>query len=394
MHATLAPLSAPPVVLRPMSTPTFRSTWAEIDLAAIRHNVAAVRLHVGAGRQVMAVVKANGYGHGMAQVAAAALQAGATWLAVATTDEALELRETEGLQQVPLLVMAPTTESEIDALQEANASVAIGSLPLLRAHIAAARRRGRPARLHVQFDTGLGRDGFRFDDAGVLEEVAAAPQCLEGLFCHFAVADGLDDEDYRHTHLQQTRFDALVARARGAGLRFLAHSANSGAVLRHPHTWGDLVRPGMMLYGVDPAGTSHPPVPIRPALTLKSCVAAIRTVEAGDTISYGRTWAAPTARRIGVVPTGYGDGFPRLFSNRGEVLVRGRRAPIRGRVCMDQFMIDLDAIPEAEVGDEVVIYGAQGRDRLTLEEVAAHVGTIPYELACALSPRTPRVYRP
>ncbi|MBI1291596.1 alanine racemase [bacterium] len=371
-----------------MSLP-YRRSFVEIDLSAIAHNVRVIAEAMSPAG-VIAVVKADAYGHGATAVARAAMKAGAWGLAVATTDEGLALRALPEFRDVRIIVLAPTLADEAAALQGAHLDVIVGNLPLLQHHLALARDRREPARLHIQMDTGIGRDGFRFDDLSWLEAFAPGDPSFAGLMAHFSCSDGLSESDSQFTHLQQERFEEIRRTVVAAGHRPLIHTANSGAILRHRWVAGDLVRPGMMLYGVDPAGTLDPPLPLRPVLTLKSRLGAVRWVKAGDSVSYGRTWTAQRDTLIGVVPLGYGDGFPRLFSSKGMVLVHGRRVPIRGRVCMDQFMVDLSEVPDARDGDEVVVYGRQGDERLSLEEMAAIAGTIPYELTCFLTARVPR----
>jgi alanine racemase len=369
-----------------------RQSYVEVDLEALRSNIRLIAQTVAPSR-IYATVKADAYGHGMIPCARAAMEAGAWGLAVATSDEGLELRETAGLSEAPILVMAPTLADEAEDLQFANLSIAIGSRRLLAHHLEVARSIGRPARLHIQIDTGIGRDGFRFDDYSYLQEFDVADQSFEGLFTHFSMADGLEEEAIRFTDLQQRRFEAVRAEAHLLGHHPICHLSNSGGVLRHRTSWADAVRPGLMIYGIDPAGTTETPLPLKPVLQLKSRLAAVRELQPGDSVSYGRTWTASRVTRIGIVTVGYGDGLPRSLSNIGTVLVRGLHAPIRGRICMDQLMIDLTSIPEAIEGDEVVIYGAQGNERIWLEEVAQLANTIPYELCCMLGKRVPRIHR-
>ena len=372
-------------------SPETRS-FAQVDLSAVRHNIEVVRRFVGPRRTIMAVVKANAYGHGMVPVARAALAAGAGALGVATADEALELRETEGFSGVPILVMAPSLGADAERLQAAGIAVAVGEAGLLDAHHRLAERRGLPAKLHVQVDTGIGRDGFRFDDLSWIDAASRQQLSLQGLFMHFAVADGTSGAENEFTNLQLSRFEAVIAKAAAAGLRPILHAANSGAILRHPGTHFDMVRPGIMMYGAEPADEPELCPDLRPVIALKSVIGSIRNMEPGDTVSYGRLYTVPDRRRIGVIPIGYGDGYPRQFSNRFSVLIRGRRAPIRGRVCMDQIMVDLAEIPDARIGDEVVLYGTQQGEQIRLEEAARVAGTISYELTCILTPRVPRLY--
>ncbi|CAN5339716.1 alanine racemase [soil metagenome] len=373
------------------TAPFHRPSWAEVSYSAIRHNLAYIREKIGPKPTIMAVVKSNAYGHGDVEIARVSLEAGATSLGVATTDEALKLRHNSEFANTQILVMAPTTEEEIATLQDNRIDVAIGSVELLRKHLAYAARTGRKARLHPQVDTGIGRDGFRHGDFTFLSEFAGVEESLQGIFTHFAVSDEGASDHVAFTHLQQQRFESAVAAARKINPRLIAHSSNSGAIIAHPETYGDMVRPGIMLYGADPTpGIASGS--LRQVIALKSRIAVIKEMEAGDTVSYGRLYEIPSRRRIGIIPIGYGDGYPRSLSQKGSVLVHGKRAPIRGRVCMDQIMVDLHDIPTAQEGDEVVLYGAQGADRISLEEAAALAGTIPYELTCQLTARIPRVY--
>lgn len=368
-----------------------RPTIAIVDLEAVRENIRLVRRRVGENRRIMAVVKSDGYGHGMLPVARAARQTGAQVIGVATADEAFCLRALPEFAEFPMMVVGPTLGSEARAIQEANLSVSVGENSLLRDHLREAKRLNKPAKIHIQTDTGITRDGYRFDKNAYLEEVAGNEAHIEGLWTHFAVSDSLSDEDMAFTDLQCDRFDGVVEVCRKAGLNLTVHAANSGAVLRHPRAHYDMVRPGLMIYGMEPSGDETQTPELRQALTLKSRLAVVKEVEPGDTISYGRLYRVPNRRRIGIIPAGYGDGYMVAFSTKGSVLVRGKRAPIRGRVCMDQFMVDLDEIPEAQIGDEVVIYGSQGSERICIEEAARVAGTIPYELTCSLTMRVPRI---
>jgi len=380
-------------MIETLGRPSHRPSWAEVDLQAVRENVRLVRRRVGPKPEIMTVVKAQGYGHGMLPVARAMLEGGAQSLAIATADEGLCLRETEGFEKLSLLIMGPTLPDEAEAIQKADLAFSVGGNELLREHLKVARRRDKPARIHIQVDSGIGRDGYRFDDLSFLEELRGQEENVEALWTHFAVADSTAPEDIEFTNLQCDRFEAVARKCREAGLNFRLHAANSGAVLRHPRAHYDLVRPGLMIYGMEPSGEESLTPELRQAMTLKSALSAVKYLEKGDTISYARWYEVPDRRRIGVVPVGYGDGYMVAVSNKIDVLVRGKRVPVRGRVCMDQFMVDLSEVPEARLGDEVVIYGYQGGERLPIEEAARIGGTIPYEITCSLTPRIPRVYR-
>ena len=367
----------------------YRPTIATISLEAVRHNVHAIQEKVG-NSMVMAVVKANGYGHGMLEVARASLEAGAQWLGIATVDEALALREA-GLS-APILILGPTFPDTAEICVANDISVAVGTFDLARALGRAALKLRKKARVHIKVDTGMGRFGFWWKDLiPVLSELKKLRGIhLEGTFTHFAVSDIADPSYTRWQNSNFRRFLEATARAK---VRFdIIHAANSGAILQHPDAYYDMVRAGVMLYGMLPDPATRPTVPIEPVMTLTTKLVEIRHHPKGRFISYGRTWQTPRKSRIGTLPIGYGDGFSRKFSNRGEVVIRGRRAPIVGRVCMDQTLVDVTHIPEAEVGDDVLLWGKMGENILKVEEVAQWMETITYEVTCALGPRVPRMY--
>lgn len=380
-----------------------RPTRAVIDLAAWRHNVAWLRRRIGPARGLIGVVKADAYGHGMlalARLMAAPVdRGGADMLAVATPDEGLALRETAGFESARILVMGPTLADDAEALQDAGLDVAVGNDATLDAHLAAARRRGVPARLHVKIDTGMGRYGLAAARRDWIESFrGAAGASLAGLMTHFSVSDELDPDAVAYTRDQLARFLEIDAAVRSIGLRPLRHAANSGAVLFHPEAWLDAIRPGVILHGLhpDPEGTF--PVDergesLRPVMTLASRIASLHDHAAGDAISYGRRYRMPRDGRVALVPVGYGDGYPRRLGGVFHALVRGRRVPVVGRVCMDQTLLDVTELgDDVAIGDEVILWGGSGDARLPMEEVARAAGTITYELGCQLVRRVPRVY--
>ncbi|MDK2972715.1 MAG: alanine racemase [Candidatus Sumerlaeota bacterium] len=366
-----------------------RPTRAFVDLAAWRHNLAFVRQKVGERSAIMAVVKANGYGHGMTAFAREALRWGVQALAVATVDEAVGLRETEGFDKCPILLLGPSFPEDAEALQRAQISVAAGTLPLLRQHLSIARRLEQPARLHLKIDTGMGRYGFQPEQLTFLDLFASRPENLEGLMTHFAVSDSTAREHVEYTEWQCERFERVVERVRAARLAPIVHAANSGAVLHHPRAHYQMVRPGMMLYGANPE-PAEGQLPLRQVMTLATKVVAIYHHEAGDSISYARAYTMPREGRIAILPIGYGDGFPRSMGNRAHVLINGHRVPVVGRVCMDQTLVDVTDFGDIQVGDDAVLYGSQGGERVSLEEAATCAGTIPYEITCQLGRRVPR----
>lgn len=367
-----------------------RPTRAVVDLGALRRNLDFVRRTVGPRVGVMAVVKADGYGHGMIPIAREAVRWGVQAIAVATVDEALDLRETRGFEDVPILLAGPSFPADAAVLQKAGVSVAIGTVAALRHHLDVGRRLGAPPQLHLKIDTGMGRFGFAPRDIDFLDLLRRTPDALEGVLTHFSCADGLDGESRAYTEMQRERFESVAHRIHGLGLRPVYHAANSGGVLNHPGAHYELVRPGVILYGASPDPALNVPG-LSQVLTLKTRVVSLHDQPRGAAISYGRRYTMPRDGRVAILPIGYGDGVPRSLGDAGgEVLIRGRRAPIAGRVCMDQTLVDVTGIPGVQLGDEAVLYGEQGAERISLEEVARRAGTIPYEISCRLGLRVPR----
>ncbi len=363
---------------------------ALIDLDAVTHNVSAIREHIGPGVAMMAVVKANAYGHGALPVARTALAAGAAWLAVARVDEGVQLRQA-GLQ-APILVMGYAAPAEAGAIVRYGLTAAIYTSESAAALSAQAQAAGRVMPVHLKIDSGMGRAGLLPAEAAAFAEaLRGLPGLdLEGAFTHFAAADSADPA---FTRRQLAVFEDVLAALRGAGHAIrLRHAANSAAALELPAAHLDAVRVGIALYGLRPSLEVPPAVALRPALSLITRIARLRTLPAGASIGYGRSYVARAPIAAALTPLGYGDGYPRALSNAGEMLVRGQRARVVGRVSMDQTVLDVTRIPGAAEGDEVVVIGAQGDDRLTAEEVAAAAGTINYEIVTGLMPRLPRVY--
>jgi alanine racemase len=364
--------------------------WATIDLDAVAHNVAAITQHVGERVIVMAVVKANAYGHGAEPVARAALESGATWLAVNRLDEGVALRQA-GID-APILVMGYTLAAGASKAVAHDLRLTVTSTALAEALSTAAIHEGKSVPIHVKIDTGMGRFGLMPTE--VLNFVRYVCRLsglkLEGAFTHCAVADSADKN---YTRQQYAVFLEVMAGLEKEGLRVpIQHIANSAATFDVPEMHLDAVRCGIAVYGLHPSSQVKPALPLRPALELKSRVGRVCTLSAGSGISYGHTFVTDRPTLVGLVPVGYGDGYLRLNSNRGAVLIRGQRAPIRGRVCMDQFVVEISDIPAVRPDDEVVLIGRQGDDVLSAEEVAAWGETINYEVVTQLMPRVPRVY--
>ncbi|HUP27396.1 MAG TPA: alanine racemase [Chloroflexia bacterium] len=378
--------------VEPAGRISLRPVQAEIDLDAVADNLSALKSLV-APSAVMAVVKANGYGLGATQVAGAALSAGAGMLGVACTDEGVALRR-DGIE-APILVMGFVPPEEAYLAVENKLAVTLHRTATAYALNEAAERLGLPGRamnVHIKVDTGLGRYGCLPEEfANLASRVAALPHLhLQGLMTHFAEADA---PDLSFSHHQLQVFENVRREAVHLGLEFdYVHAANTAAALALPESRFDMVRSGLLLGGNLPATHLRDFISLRPAFTLMSRVARVFRAEQGQTVGYGRTWTATMPSLIGLVPLGYADGYPRSLSNRGEVLVRGLRCHVAGRVSMDQISVDLTNVPNVSEGDEVVLIGRQGDNEITIDEVAGWAGTISYEILCGISRRVPRGY--
>lgn len=375
--------------------PYCRDTWVEVNLDAIGANVRAFRAHIPKQTGIMAVVKADGYGHGSVQVAREAIAAGASSLGVAMLDEAIVLRKA-GITE-PVLVLGYTP---LDSVERAHA----WDVELTAYHADWIREAnqlllqngsvGKPLGIHLKTDTGMGRIGVRTiaELLAVTEALTASERLAwTGIFTHFACAD---EPDTRHVNAQHDRFQVMLAALREKGYRLPAvHCCNSAAAIVFPE-WGyDTIRLGISLYGLYPSPyvKERQDIQLVPALSLKTRIAHVKTADEPFTVSYGATYTAQAGEQVATLPIGYADGFSRAFSNRGIALHNGLRASIVGRVCMDQTMIRIDQ-GDARVGDEVVLYGKQGSEEFSLDEAAAMLGTINYEVPCMLNARVPRIY--
>ena len=366
-------------------------TWTEIDLSNLEHNYRALRAMLPQGCRFLGVVKADAYGHGAVQVARRLETLGAEYLAVACLDEALELRQA-GIT-TPILILGYTPVERADSLLEGGITQTVYDVDMAKALSDAAVAAGKTLKIHVKADTGMSRLGWLCGEADQSAAVEAIAQVYalpgleaEGIYTHFANADG--DEDY--TMLQFTRFLDLLEALKDRGITFaIRHCAASAAALKFPCTHLDMVRPGIALYGhyPDPSCEGLDGPGLRPVMTLKTRVASVKTVPAGTPVSYGCTYVLDRETKLAALTIGYADGLPRLCSDRLEVLVKGSRAPIVGRICMDMCMADVTGLDVAP-GDEVEVFG----EHLPIEDVAALAGTIQYELLCAVSPRVHRAY--
>ncbi len=376
-----------------------RPSWVDIDLHAIENNARRLKALVGRDVELMAMVKANAYGHGAVECSRAAARGGATWLGIYSVGEGLELRAA-GIT-TPVLVVGPTPEGWVREAFQNDLTLTAGSMRSARALAHAARGATRPGRVHVEIDTGMTRLGVGGGEAVALvrELREGGAVEVEGIYTHFAVADDPNargitgwGQEYTRRQFEMFRRVAKELDLAGLGVRY-CHAANSPAALNYHEARLNLVRSGILMYGLDPSSQVPRPDGFEPVLSFKTRLALVRRAPRGTFVSYGCTFETSRDSRIGVIMTGYADGLRRAPRSYGEVLVRGKRAPIIGRICMDQAMVDLTDIPEAQAGDEVVLIGNQGRENISAEEVAEKTGTNNYEIVTTISARVPRVYK-
>lgn len=364
-----------------------RNVWAEVDLSAIAHNVQVTRKVLKPGTKICAVVKADAYGHGAVPVATAALAAGVNYLAVSMTQEALELREA-GIM-APILILGTMTEEHEKALVDYNITQTVYDLAVAQELSAAALQENKVAKVHLAVDTGMNRIGCRPEEAADLAEaISKLPHVeLEGMFSHFVSADEMDKS---FAESQYRKFMEADRAIKDRGIQIpLVHIDNSAGITEMKHTECDMVRQGITLYGLWPSDDVERCLDLKPALSLKAEVVFVKDVPAGEKIGYGCTYETKAPMKVATIPLGYADGYSRALSNRGYITIRGYKAPVVGRICMDQFMVDVTNVPGVHKGDEAVIFGPGG---VSLDQLAKWVGTIPYELMCLLSTRVPRKY--
>lgn len=366
-----------------------RPAWAEINLDNLTANVKAV-VKKAAPAEVMAVVKANAYGHGAVQVAKVALENGARWLGVGLVEEAQELRRA-GIA-APIHIMSTPFPEQAEAVVKGGFSCGLADMEVAEALSAAGRRFGRTARVQIKIDTGMGRLGVLPQEVLPFVQKVRDLNNVEviGIYTHFASAD---EKDKGYTDNQYRIFKDSVNLLRENGITFSwIHASNSAAVLDSPEFGENLVRPGVILYGLYPSSEVGRDLELKPVMSLKARLSFVKRVPAGSSISYGRTYVTEEETTIAGVPLGYADGWSRVLSGSSEVLLAGRRVPVIGRICMDQFMVRVPDDIEANIGDEVVLFGSQGDATIAVEEVAEGMGTINYEIVCMVGPRVPRVY--
>jgi len=367
-----------------------RPTRVEIDLDSIAYNIHQIRKKVGNKTKTMAVMKANAYGHGAVEVAKVAIDAGAQWLAVALVEEGIQLREA-GIQS-PILILGSTPPDQVHEVIKYNLSQTVCSRELIETLSNEAQSWNQTAKVHIKVDTGLGRLGI------FPEEVAAfvkESSCLEGIeiegiFTHFSVAD----EDKAFTELQIKKFKEVISNLEREKIHIpLKHAANSAAVVGFASSYFNLVRPGIILYGLYPSPEINRTIPLKPAMSFKTKITYLKRVPAGYSLSYDRTFTTKRKSLIAILPVGYADGYPRALSNKGEVLIKGKRAPVVGMICMDMTLVDVTHIPDVKVGDEVVLFGKQNGAQISADEIASKSGLINYEILCGISKRVPRIYK-
>ena len=367
----------------------FREAWVEIDLRALRHNLNVIKSKLAKGTKILVAVKADAYGHGAREVTRVLEAEGVDYLGVATVDEGLILRK-DGIK-APILVFGSPLPGELEGILEGDLIPTLSSLET--AAVLDKKSAGHSFSVHLKIDTGMGRVGVWYEDA--LDFVKKLQRFknikIEGVYTHFASAA---EEDASFTHLQIERFKGLCDRFDSEGIHIpCRHAANSMGVFRFPTSHFTLVRPGLAVYGLKYTKVLSGQEELLPVLTAKSSVALLKEIAAGRSVSYGRTFVAKKKTVIATIPIGYADGYPRVLSNRAELLVRGRRAPIVGNICMDQVMLDAGSIKGVQVGDEVVIVGKQGESAINIEELAELAHTVPHEIACSLgNSRLRRVY--
>ena len=367
----------------------YRPTWAEIDLGAIEYNYRQVKRLVGKDVKIMAVVKANGYGHGTVEVSGVLEKIGVDYLGVATTDEAVRLRD-HGIK-TPVLILGSVLPSEVRVAIDKDITLTLCSYDLLR-EIKKETAAGAKAKVHIKIDTGMGRIGIWHEEA--LHFIKNLQQekniIIDGIYTHFSSA-GRDDF---FTNYQIEAFENLLKQLEGFDIQIpVKHAANSIATVDFKRSHLNLVRPGLIIYGMYPKHTFPKLIKLKPALSLKTKIVYIKDTPPGRSISYGRTFITQKHTKIATLPIGYADGYERNLSNKAEVLVKGQRAPVIGKVTMDQTMIDVGHIRGVKLGDEVVLIGKQGRNEIRTEKLARLAGTIAYEVVCSISNRVPRVYK-
>ena len=367
-----------------------RPTWVEIDLSALRHNLLAIKKTAGPGVKIMGIVKADAYGHGDYEVCRVLLNHGVEILGIAILEEGIQLRD-KGIQ-APLLLLGGLFEDQIDTVIQYNVIPAVYDLKLARVLSKRAHELHKTIPVHVYVDTGMGSIGVRYDKA--VEFVKSLRDIknifIDGIYTHCSSSD---EKESAYTNLQIRRFRDVLTTLDAIKIGIpVRHMANSGAIIGYPDAYFTMVRPGLSLYGLYPSEEVSRNIGIRPVMSFKTRVIHIKDMQPGDYVGYSRTYKITKPTCVATLPFGYDDGYNRLLSGQGKVIIRGVTASIIGRVCMDQCFVDVSHINEVCVGDEVVVYGSQGQETISIESIAKQLQTIPYEVTCGVSKRVPRIY--
>lgn len=376
-----------------------KRTWAEIDLDALEYNIKSIKSKMAPKHKVMGIVKADAYGHGDGFVARKLQAGGFDWFGVSNIEEAMSLRN-EGITK-PILVLGFTPADCVKIMSDYSITNAVVGMEHAKALQAAAEAAGVVVDVHIKLDTGMTRVGFQTDELNFdqsladIIEVSKMPNVkITGIFTHHAVADSYTGDHPDFTKMQFERFDKMVAALEGMGVKVgLRHCANSATTIAYAERHIDMCRSGIITYGMLPSGENAGMIDLKPLMTVKTTVGLVKHVPAGSQVSYGRTYTAETERVLATVPIGYADGYSRALSSKANMIVNGHYAPVVGRVCMDQLMIDVTDIPDVKMGTEVIVVGTDGDKHVTFDDLAAILGTINYELPCVITKRVPRVYK-
>jgi len=368
-------------------------TWIEVDLNAIEHNLKAIKSMVGSGTKILAIVKADAYGHGAARVAHTLEQNGADMLGVAFPGEGIELRKNN--INIPILILNPVLSEQIEDVIQHSLGVTVNSLDIANEISVTAKKHHSNIRIHVEIDTGMGGAGVCPDKALPFIKALLLIENLEieGVFTHF---NSSEEKDKSFTHEQNSKFKGVLKQLENEKISIpLIHAANSAAILDIPDSHFNMVRPGLILYGIFPSNHVLRNIELKQAMSFKTRIINLKQLDPGSVIGYGGTFEILQQTTVATIPVGYKDGFSRRFSDLGEVLVHGKRVPIIGRVCMDRCFIDVTNLPDVEIGSEVILLGNQGSETISIESSAKLIGTIPYEIVCNVGTKTPKkMYKP
>lgn len=362
-------------------------TWIEVDLNAIAHNLKAVKRKVGSETKILAIVKADAYGHGAVKISQTLVDNGVDMLGVAFLEEGIDLRESN--INIPILVLNPVLSEQIEDVLKYSLGVTVCNLDIAKELSETAKRYCRNTRIHVEIDTGMGGSGVSPDKAlSFVRELQLIENLeIEGVFTHF---NSSEEKDKSFSHEQNKIFKEAVKELENEKIKIpLIHAANSAAILDLSDSYFNMVRPGLILYGIFPSTYVSKNIDIKPAMSLKTRIINLKLLDSGSTIGYGRTFEILKQTTVATIPVGYKDGFSRYFSNLGKVLINGKRSSIVGRVCMDRCFIDVSNLPDVEIGSEVVLYGNQNNETISIESAAELIGTIPYEIVCNIGTKVP-----